>query len=299
MNSQPPDNTPSPQGDGLPPGEGPIFIKLPPRIDLVCPECGHVQSEPPLVVSTQCRNCLCHYQVRDGEVVVRPRPEMRLAAPDDPNAEPAPIVPEPKKPTAPPRKPPPPVMPWWKRLLLRPDPPREVRCFACFHDFKVGAVAESTQCPSCGGYVSLRHYEIREAWSRNLQTRGDVVLHKEGSIHRAQIECHNLTANGKIIGRIDCSGTFAIHHSDKISGTVTCRRLHVARKVRVEFLEPVTADSMLIEGEVRGVFHCNGVVTLGKRASLFGYVRTAELQKRSGARHVGTLDIHPPAAPGG
>jgi len=42
------------------------------RIDLACPACGFVQSEPAAVVSTFCRSCGEHYRVRRGKVVVRP-----------------------------------------------------------------------------------------------------------------------------------------------------------------------------------------------------------------------------------
>ena len=264
--------------------------KPPERIDLKCPDCGHIQSEPPRVVSTQCRSCLSHYQVLDGRVVQRSLVETRFAKPGAHDAEPF-REPEPAKPLAPPRKPVPPPMSWWKRLILRPDPPREVRCFECEREFTAGAEAESTQCPDCGCYVSLRHHEIRQTWTRHLQTRGNVVVHKEGSIQRARVECHDLTVFGKIAGELDCSGEFDIHGSGKISGTVKCRQLRVRRKARVEFLDPVTAESVLIEGEVRGVFHCTGTVTLAPRARLHGFVRAAALNIRTGASHVGTADI--------
>ncbi len=265
--------------------------KPPPRIELKCPDCGHIQSEPPRVVSTQCRNCRSHYQVLDGRVVQRSLSRVRLARPDQQDEVPEP---EPRRPIPPPRKPEPPPMPWWKRVILRPDPPRVVPCFTCGRDFRAGSEAESTQCPGCGCYVSLRHYEIREAWTRHLQTRGDVIIHKEGSIERARVECHDLTVFGRISGEIACSGDADIHASGKIHGTLACRNLRVRRRVKVEFLEPVNAGGMLIEGEVRGVFHCTGSVTLARNARLHGFVRAAALNIRGGARHFGTVDLVDP-----
>jgi len=285
-------------GPDASPGGDPAVVKSPPRIELTCPDCGHVQSEPVRVVSTQCRGCLSHYQIRDGKVVERPRPKIRLARPgthDRPDHES-----EPPAPPTPPgqirRKPAPPPMPWWKRMILRPGPPRNIRCFSCNHVFPAGSDVESTHCPACGAYVSLRNYEIRESWTRPLQTRGDVVLHKEGVISQARIECHNFTLFGKILGDLDCSGELNVHNSCKIPGSVACRRLHVPRKVRVDFLEPVVAHDVLVEGEMRGVLQCTGTVTLGKRALLQGLVRAAAIEIRPGASHVGVFD---PVAPAG
>jgi len=285
--------------DSVKDGEGPTadedaFLGKPiSRIDLTCPECGHMQSEPIRVVSTQCRGCLKHYQVRDGEVVARVSTKARLAKPgahaEEPESEFKPYVPP-----APPRKPLPPPMGWWKRFILRPEPPRAVRCFGCEREFTVVAAAESTQCPDCGAYVSIRNHEICDTWTRELQTCGDVVLQKEGSIRQAHIECRNLTVFGRISGSVDCSGNLVIQSGGKISGTVRCKRLHICRKARVEFHDSVHAREMLIEGETRGVFHCTGTITLARRALLQGFVRAAALHVSSGASHVGTVEIIEP-----
>lgn len=280
-------------GDGAMSGDGEDSGRKPiPRMDLTCPECGHIQSEPLRVVSTQCRGCLAHYQVRDGMAVARPSVQTRFAKPGAHDADEPP--PEVKSPLVAPSKPVPPPMSWWKRFLLRPDPPRQVRCFACEREFTAGAEAESTQCPGCGGYVSLRDFSIQGLWTRELRTRGNVLVQKDGSIHRTSIQCHNLTVYGKITGEVDCSGDLVFHGSGKVSGAVRCRRLHVCRKARVEFLDPVRADEVLIEGEARGVFHCSGTVTLARRALLQGFVRAVALNIRTGASHVGTVDIIDP-----
>jgi len=280
-------------GEGAAADEDAFVGRAIPYIDLTCPECGHVQSEPLRVVSTQCRSCLKHYQVRDGEVVARVHSMARLAKPGAHDEEPESEF-KAYAPPAPPRKPVPPPMGWWKRFILRPAPPRAVRCFGCEREFTAGAAAESTQCPDCGAYVSLRSHEIRDTWTRELQTCGDVVLHKEGTIRQARIECRNLTVFGKISGSVDGSGDLVIHPGGKISGAIRCRRLHVCRKARVEFHDTVHAGEILIEGEARGVFHCTGTITLARRALLQGLLRTAVLHVSSGASHVGTVEIIDP-----
>src|SRR6478735_12819337 len=87
------------------------------RIDVTCPECGQVQSEPALVISTQCRACRANFQVREGKGVVRNRPVTRLAIPrkdSDPEPEPLPETPKPR-----PMRRPGPVSPPPQSFLMR------------------------------------------------------------------------------------------------------------------------------------------------------------------------------------
>ncbi len=264
-----------------------------PRIDLICPECGHIQSEPARVVSTQCRGCLAHYQVREGKVVTRVVPVARFAKPGAYENEP-PTEFKPVAPLVPPRKPVPPPMAWWKRMLLRPAPPRQVACFDCDRQFTAGAEAESTQCPGCGGYVSLRNHEIRQSVTRDLRTRGNVIIHREGMIRQSSIHCHDLTVFGKIVGGVVCSGDLVIESGGRINGPIQCRRLRICRKAKVEFQNTVRAEEVLIQGEARGVFHCTGEVVLARRASLQGLVRAQALKLGSGASHAGTFEMVDP-----
>lgn len=264
------------------------------KVDLTCPECGHVQSEPVRVVATQCRGCLKHYQVRDGVVVARAVSAIRLAKPGAHDANPPMPAPAVERRQLAPKRPVPPPMAWWKRIILRPAPPREANCFQCGRGFTAGAEAESTQCPGCGAYVSLRDHEIRESWTRELQTCGDVILHKEGTIRQTRIHCRNLTVHGRIAAEIVCRSNLVIHGGGRIAGGIRCGRLHVKRKAKVEFHDAVHADEILIEGEVRGVFHCRGTVTLAKGALLQGLVRAAAMRVRPGASHAGTLEIIEP-----
>lgn len=263
------------------------------RIEVACPECGHTQIEPALVVSTQCRACRANFQVRDGKGVTRTHPVTRLAKPrKDTDPEPAPAVvavktqPLLKKESAqtPPR-------PFLMRLLHRQKPPREVCCFGCGHTFSAIAEAQSSQCPKCGRYVSLLDYEITEAWNRRIQTRGNVIIQKTGSVSGATVKCHHLTVLGELAGSVECSGDLIIRSSGRIVGTVQCRNLRVEKGARVEFLNPVTATTASIDGQVRGQISCTGTVTLEKRAQLHGLVITSSLIVKHGAKHTGTVEM--------
>lgn len=269
------------------------------RIEVTCPECGNVQIEPALVISTQCRGCRANFQVREGKGVVRNRPVTRLAKPrkdGDPEPEPqarAAAVPAyiRKGPAKPPAR------SFLMRLFNPVKPPREVTCFNCGNHYKTIAEAQSSQCPKCSGYVSLQNYEINEVWNRRIQTCGDVVIQKNGVVTGVTLQCHNLKVLGELAGSVDCTGDLVIRSHGKIIGKVHCRSLRVEKGARVEFLHPVTAGTAFIDGNVRGQIFCTGAVTLARRAHLQGLVRTTSLIVKPGAKHTGTIEMISKAPP--
>lgn len=268
------------------------------RIELVCPECGHHQQEPAIVVSSQCRACQAYFEITDGRVVSRPKTiepfaKVRTRNPSDEAFEPIPAAQggPPRKPSMSER----PKRPLWMRLLQPLKPPRLTSCFECSHPFEALGNAQSSQCPKCGSYVSLLDYEIGENWNRNIQTRGDVKILKSGTIAGASVRCHDLIVLGDLNGTVECSGDLVIRSHGKIIGAVQCRHLRVEKGARVEFLNPVKAGSASIDGQVRGQIHCTGVVTLQKRAQLDGLVRTTSLVVKPGARHNGVIEVVNPS----
>ena len=263
------------------------------RIELTCPECGQSQLEPAMVISTQCRACRANFQVVDGKAVSRQRATTRIARPR-PDSSPAPEAPAAKAPPFLKKQEPPAGNPFL-RLFFKKKPPREVACFNCGHIHKAVPEAQSSQCPRCSSYISLQDYEIIEPWNRRIQTRGNVVIEKTGVVTGITIQCHNLTVLGELAGSVECSGDLVIRSHGKILGKVSCRQLRVERGARVEFLNPVSAASAYIDGNVRGQISCTGTITLEKRAHLQGLVKAASLVVKAGAKHTGTIEmVQPP-----
>jgi cytoskeletal protein CcmA (bactofilin family) len=264
------------------------------RIQVACPECGHLQTEPALVISTQCRACRANYRVLDGKGVNRNRPAtppVKIRTENHPENEPPPPKPKPPLRYGPAK---PPHRPLLLRLLRPAKPPREVICFGCHHTFSAIAEAQSSQCPKCGGYVSLADIEITEHSNTRIETRGNVVIRKTGSISAVTVRCHHLTVLGGLSAKVECSGDVVIRCSGQITGAIDCRHLRVQKGARVEFLGPVTAATATIDGHVRGRISCSGAITLERRARLHGLVRTADLIVKSGAQHTGTVETMDP-----
>ena len=181
--------------------------------------------------------------------------------------------------------------PFWLKMVKPGKPPRQIKCFECDAAFTVLGDAQSSQCPKCGSYISLEDYEISEVYNRRIQTRGDVKIHKKGSITGSTIKCHHLTVLGELAGSVECSGDLIIRSHGKIIGTVVCRNLRIEKGAKVEFLNPVKAETARIDGEVHGQISCTGSVTLEKRAKLHGLVRTTSLVVKPGAKHSGMIEM--------
>ncbi|MFT4177509.1 MAG: polymer-forming cytoskeletal protein [Luteolibacter sp.] len=267
------------------------------RIQIECPSCGNSQSEPALVVSTQCRACGEHFKIEDGKAVPRLKPSTLLvkARQEDPahSSHPEPVESpsssfSPFHKTATPTRPKPSLL---ARLFHPAKPPREILCLRCQHEYHASADAQSSQCPKCGGYISLQDYEIHESWHRRIETQGNVIIQKSGSVSGVAIHCHDLTVLGELSGSVVCSGSFIIRNHCKILGKVRCKHLRVEKGARVEFLNPVLATTAQIDGIVTGQIECSGAVTLAKRSHLTGTVKTSSLIVKPGAKHTGSIEM--------
>jgi len=183
------------------------------------------------------------------------------------------------------------------RLLTPTQPPRGVHCFRCSHVFQAIAEAQSSQCPKCGEYVSLNDYLIDEIWNRRIHTRGNVTIRKNAAISQTSVSCHNLTVLGSLHADADCSGNITIRSSGRITGTIRCHTLIIERSLRVEFMQPVHAQSAIIHGHVLGQIFCSGPVTLEKKSRFQGLIRTTSLIAKRGSLQSGTVEIIDSPAP--
>lgn len=264
-----------------------MFVESNPRrIELVCPDCLNKQFEPSMVVSTQCRECGKHIEVKDGKAVARRKYSTRLATAKRPPTEHPPVKERGPKLEVKVLRP-----GFFRRLFVREPSKREVSCYHCSLPFQVVSDAQSSQCPKCGGYISLRNYEIAEPWRRRIQTRGDVLISKTGSIVGVPVQCHHLTVLGKLSAPVDCSGDLVIRSHGRVIGHVKCRSLRIERGAVVEFQGDVEARSAFIDGEVRAQITCTGTITLEKKAHLQGLARAGALVVKSGARHTGQMEV--------
>jgi len=249
--------------------------------------------EPSMVISTICRSCGQHMDIRDGKPIVRPKYATRLASSGKPPVQyptVAPLISEKagaKGESG--------GFIW--RLFKKESVKRLISCYHCSHSFEVVPDAQSTQCPKCGGYISLRDYQIDQAWRRRIQTRGNVTILKGASIAGVNVQCHDLVVLGQLSASVNCSGKLVIRSHGKIIGNVSCGELRVERGAQVEFQGDVHARTAYIDGQVKAQITCSGTITLEKKAHLQGLARAGGLIVKAGARHFGLMEVFDRTSP--
>lgn len=167
-----------------------------------------------------------------------------------------------------------------------------VRCFRCYHIQKVSRFAKSTQCERCSVYISLANYEIKANKCHTLRTRGDIVISRRGGlINNSEIACHNLTVNGAIDARVDCSGTAVFRHSGIVHGQLFCQKLIVEKNCEVSFPDGVKTERAEIHGHLTGNMTCSKILRVSRAGIVEGNVVAAETDIKDGGRISGETEI--------
>lgn len=151
--------------------------------------------------------------------------------------------------------------------------------------------ASSTQCARCSQYISLSDVDIRSHHSRNIQTRGNVVIHRRGSVIGCEIACHDLTVLGKISGSVDCSGNATFKNSGKVLGSMHCKHIVVDKKCELDFPQGIIAESADIHGVVRGDILCSGTIQIFKTGSVLGDATARAVVVKDGGVLTGQMRI--------
>ena len=182
-----------------------------------------------------------------------------------------------------PKKPPPPPR--------RGEKPRTATCFECGDTHSANARSNSTQCRKCGRLISLEDFHISQIWSSQIQTRGDVYIHKKGVVSGVTIQCHHLIVEGDFTGSAECTGDLKLQRNGKVAGEITCDRLLVEKRAQVEFDKPVITNECQIDGLVTGDISCRGLLALEKKATLTGNIKVGTLTVSEGAKHSGQIQM--------
>ncbi len=174
--------------------------------------------------------------------------------------------------------------------LINREKKRDVKCFECKETHEILADSKSALCPHCGAYIGLSDYDIKDQHNSRIQTRGNVFVHKKGYITGITIHAHNLTIEGEIQGGAECTGDFIVRKNGKINGEVVSDRVIIERRAKVDFLSPVQAREVIIDGYVTGAVACKKLI-LKKRATLDGDLTVASLSVEEGAKHTGNIKM--------
>ena len=232
------------------------------RIEVQCPHCGNIQLEPELAKSTYCRKCSGYIQLGKG-----------LKSSEPPEAEKQPSV--------------------FHKLegLLGVQRTVVARCFECTGKREVPKSATSTICPLCGAYIDLQDYRIIGNYSRSIRTRGRLIITNKGDLNSNRVICDYAEIQGTMRGNLICSGEVHIRLKGKLSGSIEAKSVHIDKKCEAEFVRPIRAELVDIEGIISARIISTGKVMIQKTGRLTGAVFGRGFTVEKGGEFFGELSI--------
>ncbi len=234
--------------------------KQPEKVSADCPHCGFSQLESAFAKSTFCRKCGQHYSIE------------KLLAKEVASLKGPSIFDKLSK-------------------MVSGEKIRDICCFSCGHHQQVSSQAQSSQCPQCSSYVDLRDFKIAGPFGRSIQTQGEVVIGSKGDVTSAKISCGSALVEGKLRGLLFCTGVARVKVQGKFLGNIDAHQLVVEKKANVEFVRPVKAQSVTIQGKASALIHCDGCVTIAVGGTLEGTVHARAISVEKGGIFSGELFI--------
>lgn len=230
----------------------------PKKVPTSCPHCGHVQLEPKGLISTYCRGCSSHYSVGETKPAA-----VTVGAPAKPSV---------------------------LRKLL-PKYRRRVVCHECGHEHAVTLELGATVCPGCGTDIDLRDIEIARHSTREIFTQGAVHVGRGAFLNSTRIVCGSLFVEGRVAGKITCSGTVRLRGHGICRSQIAAKNLLIDRGSQLRFPYTVHVEHALIRGHVEADIVCSGTLHVGRNGGLDGDVQARALSVDKGAFFVGAVEV--------
>lgn len=169
---------------------------------------------------------------------------------------------------------------------------KEVDCGKCQHKFKVGRSAKSTTCPSCSATICMEDFDINIAHNSPIDTRGDVMVRRNGVVQTTEIRCRDLRVQqGQVNASLFCTGDITLKTSGLIDGEIRCNRLVIEKGSDVQFSRPIQAAEVEIQAKVTGNIQCTGRVLLTSTGSVHGDVTARSIGIDPGGELDGSMNI--------
>ena len=262
------------------------------KVAVRCPHCAAEQPEPELAKSTFCRTCSQYFSIGPATLasarrasVAENRPRYGAGSSDREPLNEAPRA-EDKTSAA-------------GGLLQKLDGffgkprTRTAECFECSSDQEVSASALSSTCRACGAYIDLQDYKINGSFSRNIQTRGSVVLNPKGDLSSSKVICSEAQIYDKMRGNMQCRGKVTVKFQGRLAGSLEAGELLIERGSEIIFSRPVKAAAVTIVGKVTAQIISGSHVSIHKTGALEGAVVATGFNVERGGCFQGELTITP------
>ena len=246
----------------------------PQKVTVSCPQCGHSQAEPAAAYSSVCRKCGQYFRIEDlRRAVSAPVPSVEPKRPRPPAPAPVPAT------SGGPATAPPP------RLDTR-----RIECFQCGTVLEVSRAAQSTMCKRCSAHVDLQDYDITNTLSKNLRTKGRVMIQETGCLLNTDSYAGEAILKGKLLGKLNAD-SLEIHRTAQIKGSFKTRKLILPADSVLFWPESLLVRDADISGELTANLRATGTVCLRATAVFFGDIEAKHLVVEDGAVVVGEMKL--------
>jgi cytoskeletal protein CcmA (bactofilin family)/ribosomal protein S27E len=174
--------------------------------------------------------------------------------------------------------------------LITRERMRSIKCFDCKTPQQVSSAAKSSICPHCGTYIDLRDFKINTAFSRSIQTQGNITVTAKGDFTSTKAACGSALLEGNVRGTLFCTGATTVKMKGRISGTIETHHLLVEKNANVEFVRSIKAATAEIKGRVSARITADNV-TIRKNGCLEGTVYAKSITVDKGGIFHGELFI--------
>lgn len=168
---------------------------------------------------------------------------------------------------------------------------KDADCFDCGHKFKVSRSSRSSNCPSCGAYISLEDVEINMPSAQAIKTRGDVLIRKRGHLSTDSVYCKDLRCQGIVEANIDASGDAIFRTVGTIIGEVRCKRFIIEKGADVTFLNMIHAEEVDIQSRITATIFSSGSLVIGRDGAVNGDVTARSISIEPGGELNGAMNI--------
>jgi len=232
------------------------------RIEVRCPHCGNIQLESELAKSTYCRKCSGYIKLGKGQ---------RSSGPQEVVKQPSVL----------------------QKLESFLGVQRTViaHCFECTGKREIPKSATSTICPQCGAYIDIQDYRIIGNFSRSIRTRGSVIITNRGDLSSNRVICESAEIQGVMRGSLICNGNVNIKIKGKLTGSIQAKAVYIDKKCEAEFVRPIRAEKVEIEGTISARIISTGTVIIQKTGRFTGALFGRGFTVEKGGEFFGELSI--------
>ena len=122
----------------------------------------------------------------------------------------------------------------------------------------------------------------------------------KGDLNSAKAICGSGDVRGSMRGHLVCTGELNVRYRGRITGGIETDILRVAKKSTTEFVRPVRARNVHIEGEMSGRILASGTVHIAKSGRMTGaiYARGVNIERGGefeGELHIGENETEEPS----